>query len=711
MALAGGPTVTLTFKGDTDDLKQAIAGIGTMVAGLGATVGILGGIGAAAGVASLAVAAVPLAFLGIGIAAAAQSQMVKDRFTALKDHVMAEMSHMTASIQGELLIAADHLQAWFDRLSPTFENLFKLSAPYLQIFLDGVLSLVERALPGLQKALENGRPIAEAFGRGLGTIGEGIGLFFARLTEGSPGAVQALDALFGLTRDLLDYLGQLIAQLANALGPAFADLRGPLMDVVRGLGDGLLAIVKVLAPYIGPLGRDIADFLVAALRMITPILEILLPLLADFATMLLETITPIVKDLSPIFRDVVSALADGLRPILPVIKEGFERMAPTIREIAEKAGPLLVEIIRDLAPLLVTLAQGAIDLTAALLPVIPPLLEMANNAMPLVKGVIQDVLIPVIKWLVEEFKGLIEYGVKIAEKFAELSVRWRTYWDEIKAAFADADAKIRAGIEAFASLPETARRHWDAIYQAIKDKISAIVTEVVAFPGKLLDAILAPVKKFYDAGASLIQSFADGINSKADAAKDAAGNVVGGTEALFPQSPPPEGPFSGEGWTLYRGQALIDGFIEGLQAAAPRLYAALTSILANAQTGVSDMTSAVQELLKQASRAPGTILEDLSFGGMSDTLQKYNDQIADMFYKTGGAHGIEELKAWAGKQFGLTQAEDLSWVRSAFYGGGAPAAGGGSGALQLSVAPGVDSALSSMLMNLVRTGQLQLAVG
>ena len=165
-------------------------------------------------------------------------------------------------------------------------------------------------------------------------------------------------------------------------------------------------------------------------------------------------------------------------------------MAPTIKEIAEKAGPLLVKIIDALAPLFVTLVEAALDLTKALLPVIPPLLDMANNAMPLVKGVIQDVLIPVIKWLVEEFKGLIEYGVKIADKFAELSVRWRTYWDEIKAAFADADRRIRAGIDGFVSLGETARKHWDAMYQAIKGKIEEIVAWAVAFPQRIIDGIM-----------------------------------------------------------------------------------------------------------------------------------------------------------------------------------------------------------------------------
>lgn len=634
MALAGGPTVTLTFKGDVDDLKRAIASVGTMITGLGATVGILGGIGAAASAVVLAVAAVPLAFAGIGIAAAAQQQIVKDRFTALKNHVMAEMASMTASIQGELLISADHMQAWFDRLRPTFENLFKLSAPYVTQMVDAILGLVEKSLPGLQTALQNAKPIMEVFARGLGMLGEGLGNFFAKLSEGTPGAVIGLDALFRLTRDLLTYLGQLVGQLANALGPAFAALHDPLMRIVTALGDGLLRIVQALAPHVGDLGKAIADFLTAALDILVPIVEAIVPLLADMAKVMMESLTPILRDLGPILVDVVKALAEGLKPVIPIVAQAFRDMAPTIKEIAEKAGPLLVKIIDALAPLFVTLVEAALDLTKALLPVIPPLLDMANNAMPLVKGVIQDVLIPVIKWLVEEFKGLIEYGVKIADKFAELSVRWRTYWDEIKAAFADADRRIRAGIDGFVSLGETARKHWDAMYQAIKGKIEEIVAWAVAFPQRIIDGIMGYFERMYQAGAGLMQRFADGINSKAQASQDAAGNVVGGTAALFPQSPAKIGPFSGSGYTYDRGQKLIDDFGKGITDAGPRLA----------------------DLARQALQ------------GASVAIQGFTGQ-------------------------GGTARADVPGV----------------GNLELKVAPGADSALASLLMNLVRTGQLQLA--
>jgi phage-related protein len=605
VALAGGPTVTLTFKGDADQLKREIASIGTVVAGVGGSVGVLGAVGAAASAVVVAAAAIPVAFLGIGIAAAAQSEAVKARFTEMKDHVVASVTALARPIEAELLRSANSIQAAYDRIAPSLGRIFEMAAPHLRIFTDGLIALVENAMPGFETTIRNATPLVESFSRGLGTLGTGIGGFFAALTEGTPGAVAGMDALFGLTRDLLVYLGQLTAQLANALGPAFARMAPVVMDLVRHLGDFLMPIIVKLAPLVG-----------------------------DLAELLGHVLGPAFDTLKAFLMPVIDALVDSLAPIIPVIKEAFDRLQPVMLEIAQKAGPLLAEIIRVLAPLFLALLQGAIDLTAALLPVIPPLLEMANNAMPLLKGVIQDVLIPVIQWLVREFVGLIDYGVKIAEGFADLSVRWRTYWDEIKAAFADANSKIRAGIEAFVSLPETARRHWDTMYQAIKAKIGEIVAEVAAFPGKLLDAILAPVKRFYEAGAGLMQSFADGISSKMEAAKAATANVLTSTGGMFPASPAKEGPFSGTGYTYYRGQTLIEDFGRGITEAAPRLADLARSALAGASVAIQGFTG---------------------------------------------------------------------------QGGTARANIAGVGGVELKVAPGADSALASLLMNLVRTGQLQLA--
>jgi phage-related protein len=723
MAVTGGPTVTLKFKGDADDLHRTIAGISSGLrgvalagAGMGATVGVLGGIGAAASAAVVSVAALPAAFLGIGIAAAAQSEQVKTAFTSMKDHVVARTQELAKPIEAELLRTADSIEAAFNRIAPSLGRIFEMAAPHLKLFTDGMISLVERAMPGFETAIANATPLVESFSNGLGTLGEGIGGFFAALTEGTPGAVEGMNALFTLTKDLLIYLGQLAADLANVLGPAFAELQPHIMTVVKALGDGLLRISEALAPHIGKLGENIANLLVAALDALLPVVEAVVPLMAEFGNVLLEAVTPIVRELGPVLAVVAKELADGLRPVIPVVAEAFREMAPVMAQIAQEAGPLLAEIIRTLAPLFLELVKGALELTKALLPVIPPLLEMANNAMPLVAGVINDVVIPAVKFLVTEFKGLIDYGVKIAESFAQLSQRWRTYWEEIKAAFADANAKITAGIDSFMGLAEKARTHWNAMYEAIKERIGAIVTEVKAFPGKVTEAIgnlattlvekgkafiqgfldgakqafetvLAWIrdlpnmvlnaigdtsKTLYNSGASLIDGFNKGMESKVQDARAAGHVAVDAASNPFPQSPAKEGPFSGHGWTFFRGQSLIDGFIDGIMAQVPALRSKITEVMGDAQ----GLMAAASEL-QQRIASGGQVFEDASWSGMSANMAKYNDQLV-------GLARSAKLNAGPG---GITAS---------------------AGPIELKVAPGADSALSSMLMNLVRTGQLQL---
>ena len=742
---AGGPTVTLNFRGDADQLKREIHSIGVAVAGVAGTVGILGGIGAAASATVVAVAALPAAFLGIGIAAAAQSEQVKTAFTQMKDHVVAETQRLARPIEAELLRTANSIEAAFNRIAPSLGRIFEMAAPHLRMFTDGMIALVENAMPGFETAIRNAGPLVDSFSRGLGTLGTGIGSFFAELTKGTPGAVAGMDALFKLTQELLTYLGQLAANLANVLGPAFAQLEPSIMTVVRALGDGLLRIAEALAPHIGRLGHDIAELLVAALDALLPVVEAVVPILAEMAAVMMESLTPILRELGPVLAVVAKELADGLRPVIPVVAQAFRDMAPVIMEIARTAGPLLADIIRTLAPLFLELVKGALELTQALLPVVPPLLELARNAMPVLAGVINDVLIPAIKFLVTEFKGLIDYGVKIAESFAQLSQRWRTYWEEIKAAFADANAKITAGIDSFMGLAEKARAHWNAMYEAIKERIVAIVAEVKTFPERITTAIgdlatalvekgkafingfwegakaiweqvLAWVRnlpnmvveaigdtstKLYNSGASLIDGFNKGMESKVADARAAGHVAVDAASNPFPQSPPKEGVFSGSGWTFFRGQSLIDGFIEGIKSMLPKIQAAANQIMSQAQGAMNNaapMADAVKELLNHK----GPIFEDLSFQGMSANLAKYNDQIADMFRSAGGG----DFKAWASKAYGMVQAEDMSWVPNSFYAGGTTPVG--SGKIELAVAPGADSALSSMLMNLVRTGQLQL---
>ncbi|MEU1805833.1 hypothetical protein [Streptomyces sp. NPDC019937] len=99
---------------------------------------------------------------------------------------------------------------------------------------------------------------------------------------------------------------------------------------------------------------------------------------------------------------------------------------------------------------------------------------------------------------------------------------------------------------------------------AITAKANSAISKVRGLPGRARSALGGLGGTLFNAGQSLISGFIRGIASKAGALFSKARSLVSKVRGLFPFSPAKEGPFSGKGYTLYSGRALIDGFAAGI---------------------------------------------------------------------------------------------------------------------------------------------------
>lgn len=95
-------------------------------------------------------------------------------------------------------------------------------------------------------------------------------------------------------------------------------------------------------------------------------------------------------------------------------------------------------------------------------------------------------------------------------------------------------------------------------------KAADITTWLAGLPAKMVAALGDLSKLLYDSGTKMIQGLVDGITSMGGKVKNAVGGVLKNARNLLPFSPAKEGPFSGSGWTLYSGQALIQGLADGI---------------------------------------------------------------------------------------------------------------------------------------------------
>lgn len=230
MAAGKGPTVTLTFAGDDKNLKRTMAAVGRSANRLnddvdrvskGVALSFAGMAAAASGGALLAagaLAAVPLAFAGIGIAAAAQSAQVKTAFTGLKDHVVKQVQEMAKPFEPVLLGIAEKARATFDKLAPELGATFKAVAPFVDTLATSLMTLVQGAMPGFRTAMESAKPIIDALGQGIAEMGPAISGFFTNMSGGASGAATGISVLFDAVNWLLPALGSLVGFLSEWSG-------------------------------------------------------------------------------------------------------------------------------------------------------------------------------------------------------------------------------------------------------------------------------------------------------------------------------------------------------------------------------------------------------------------------------------------------------------------------------------------------------------
>jgi hypothetical protein len=120
-------------------------------------------------------------------------------------------------------------------------------------------------------------------------------------------------------------------------------------------------------------------------------------------------------------------------------------------------------------------------------------------------------------------------------------------------------------------------------YNAVVGALGDMVSFVSGIPGKVIGALGDVGSMLYDSGKSIIRGLINGIKNMAGGVKDAVSGVLKDARNLLPFSPAKEGPFSGKGWTLYSGQAMMQGLSEGIDSQ----LSAVKSSAARAMTAAS----------------------------------------------------------------------------------------------------------------------------
>lgn len=110
---------------------------------------------------------------------------------------------------------------------------------------------------------------------------------------------------------------------------------------------------------------------------------------------------------------------------------------------------------------------------------------------------------------------------------------------------------------------------------------SGVTTFLKGLPGKILAAIGNLGGLLFKSGQNLISGLIAGIRSMIQPFLNMINWIVAQIGRVFPGSPAKEGPLSGRGYVLYRGQRMMQDFIKGIEMETPNLRSASMNATSN----------------------------------------------------------------------------------------------------------------------------------
>lgn len=462
------------------------------------------------------------------------------------------------------------LASTFNRFSASFLDMVK------RVSGDGTLGSALRNLNiVLDSLLDAFVRFFEAGLRAMTILGGPITILFDGFTDAIVALMPILTAVSKLVFEVLGEAFRQLAPVVKALTPAIETL-GKLLSTI------LVGALKVLGPLLTRVAEILNQVFIKAFAALTPIIDPLLTFLGDLGVILSEVLLQAFILLTPFlnqFFRFISDLLIAITPLLPSLLElatvvfkalldVFREISPELSQLTQTLFPALIQIVKDLTPILIKV----IDI---LVLIVPPLIDFASTildvAIPALQSLYQIVreVWPSIKQIIEGaltvIQGIINVVMGIINGDTERA------WNGIK--------QIIDGA-------------WTAIKGVVKAGITAVLDVIIGFPARIANALIGLPQQFFESGRAMMQGLANGIKNMGQTVINQALAIVNQVRDLLPFSPAKTGPFSGKGYTLYSGIALMEDWARGIEEGAPMAVKAMEDAASMAQAGL-DIQAAV----------------------------------------------------------------------------------------------------------------------
>lgn len=508
------------------------------------------------------------------------------------------------------------LKFFNDQFFPIVVKIATILGPSLVVFINAIGRAFDAARPGI-----------EAFARGVGS-------FLEAIAPALP-AIGRLASAFGtLLGTVLERLGPVIERLivvvSDALTTALSD--PALVDGIVALVTGFAQFAEAIAPAlpaIAKLAGAIGTTLGTVLAAIGPELERLIELLAKALTDIVsdpELVRGII-DLALAFGDVLAAII----PLLPPLVKLITAILPFLIALVRALVPLfehLKPILEALGPIIILVAFALETLAKALTATLNPMgaftarSEAGSNGMSIFSNAIAAAINPlgffqatiteamnksgdVVTGFVQGARhNLVDELPGTALNPAGTAIEG--FENELKRIFGVAVVDVSTAMDEIGSAITgeiaPAGQAGTAIGIGFTGGIRGglLAAKDAAFGG--MNAVKAELNNrgnVFGSGSAIGDELAAGIIAKIAKVRQAAQELMRAAAAPMPRSPAKIGPFSGRGWTPFRGRALVEGFAKGLDDGLGTLREASSRVANTAAFGVSTSLPSTRGLPQQ----------------------------------------------------------------------------------------------------------------
>lgn len=501
--------------------------------------------------------------------------------------------------------------------------------------MDFIASQSGMAIESLQVGFKTLRGAMEQAEKGTGKGAEAFKALGVSVTDSSGNlrdqedvfndAVNALQGMEDgtekamLATKLFGKSGQEMMPLLNGAAGSMDEMRQQAHDLGLVMSDESIDAGVAFTDTIDQLQRSfqtaVAEIGVQFMPIITKF--------ADFIMSNMPTIQATISTAFDVFGQVISTavewigeavdwfkqLGDIIVKNKDIIVPAFAAMAAVIigtmipAWIAQATAAITAAAATAAAMLPVTLVIAAVGVAVAGLALIWR--KWGDDIMAVVKPVVdkvvtwfKDMTKLVVETTVETYKN-VKKAFELIKKYIEepLAAAQRiveTVWNYIKQTFMNVIAFITAFVKGdfqgmkdvisnqMGLIKTTVSKIWDDVKTIFTNAIDIIKTAVSDTFDKAVEVAVGFGKKFFDAGANIVGSIADGIKSAVSKVTDAIGNVVGKVRDFLPFSPAKTGPLRDINKLNFAGP-----ISDSIESAIPKVSEMMGKLLSMPELSVS----------------------------------------------------------------------------------------------------------------------------